>query len=85
MNAVTTVDCPTCKARVQWNDKFPHRPFCSERCKQIDFGGWAQESYAIKGAAIVDPEMMDQDKLGAELLEAGLIDPELLNKKLTDK
>jgi endogenous inhibitor of DNA gyrase (YacG/DUF329 family) len=25
------------------------RPFCSERCKLIDLGAWAQERYAIAG------------------------------------
>ena len=80
MTGVTTIDCPTCKKKVQWNDKFPFRPFCSDRCKQIDFGGWAQESFAIKGSAMLDPELMDPEQLGAELLEAGLIDPKLLEK-----
>ena len=23
------------------------RPFCSERCKQIDLGAWAEEKYTI--------------------------------------
>ena len=25
----------------------PHRPFCSERCKIIDLGAWASESYKV--------------------------------------
>lgn len=25
----------------------PSRPFCSERCKLIDFGHWASESYRV--------------------------------------
>jgi endogenous inhibitor of DNA gyrase (YacG/DUF329 family) len=25
------------------------RPFCSERCKQIDLGAWASEKYVIGG------------------------------------
>jgi len=25
------------------------RPFCSERCKQIDLGAWAAEKYRIGG------------------------------------
>jgi hypothetical protein len=24
-----------------------YRPFCSERCKQIDLGAWAAEQYTI--------------------------------------
>jgi len=25
----------------------PSRPFCSERCKQIDLGSWISETYRI--------------------------------------
>ncbi len=39
--------CPTCGAHVQWAPEAKWRPFCSERCKLIDFGAWANESYRI--------------------------------------
>jgi uncharacterized protein len=29
----------------------PWRPFCSERCKMIDLGAWASESYRVPGEA----------------------------------
>ena len=74
----TTLSCPTCKTTLEWSDKHPFRPFCSKRCQQIDFGGWAREDFAIKGAALVDPEMLDSEQLSKELLDAGLIDPDLL-------
>ena len=35
------VACPTCKATVKWTSQNPYRPFCSERCKLIDLGAWA--------------------------------------------
>ncbi|MGI9104677.1 MAG: DNA gyrase inhibitor YacG [Pyrinomonadaceae bacterium] len=38
--------CPNCKQPVTWQDN-PHRPFCSERCKLLDFGHWADEDYCI--------------------------------------
>lgn len=41
------VDCPTCGAKVEWSEKNKFRPFCSERCKQIDLGAWAEEKYTI--------------------------------------
>jgi endogenous inhibitor of DNA gyrase (YacG/DUF329 family) len=41
--------CPTCKKTVLWNDEFPHRPFCSDRCRLIDLGEWASESHRIAG------------------------------------
>ena len=42
-----TVNCPTCNKKVIWNEHSPERPFCSERCKLIDLGAWASESYTI--------------------------------------
>jgi endogenous inhibitor of DNA gyrase (YacG/DUF329 family) len=45
----TIVDCPTCGKKVEWSDKSKFRPFCSERCKQIDLGAWAAEKYKIGG------------------------------------
>jgi hypothetical protein len=41
------VSCPTCSASVQWTEQNPTRPFCSERCKLIDLGAWASESYRV--------------------------------------
>jgi len=40
--------CPTCGKPVEWQDN-PWRPFCSERCKLIDFGRWANEEYRVPG------------------------------------
>lgn len=44
---VTIVSCPTCSKKVEWTPQSRYRPFCSERCKQIDLGAWAEEKYAI--------------------------------------
>lgn len=33
---------------------FPQRPFCSARCKSIDFGDWAMERHKIEGEALED-------------------------------
>ena len=41
------MSCPQCGARVVWGPASPYRPFCSERCKMIDLGAWATESYRI--------------------------------------
>ncbi len=40
--------CPQCRGAVSWENN-PDRPFCSERCKLLDLGQWADESYRIKG------------------------------------
>ena len=41
------VNCPHCKKQVRWHDSEQYRPFCSERCQQIDLGSWANEEYSI--------------------------------------
>lgn len=41
------VICPTCEKLVAWHDENEYRPFCSGRCKLIDFGGWAAEKHSI--------------------------------------
>lgn len=51
------VKCPTCKTLAEYNEN-PHRPFCSERCKLIDFGEWASGNYAIP--AEEPPEFPDE-------------------------
>lgn len=45
--APKTVPCPRCGDPVVWGDESPFRPFCSERCRLIDLGGWFDESYRI--------------------------------------
>ena len=44
----TEIKCPQCNKPVLWQDN-PDRPFCSERCRLIDLGQWADESYQIAG------------------------------------
>lgn len=43
------VKCPTCGKLARWSDENPFRPFCTERCKQIDLGAWASDRYTIGG------------------------------------
>lgn len=42
------VRCPHCLKLTTWEEN-PFRPFCSERCKLIDLGAWAEEDYRIPG------------------------------------
>ena len=42
------IKCPQCKKPVTWQGN-PDRPFCSERCRLIDLGCWADESYRVAG------------------------------------
>ena len=41
------VSCPHCGVQVPWTPEQPYRPFCSERCKMIDLGAWANEEYRV--------------------------------------
>lgn len=54
------VDCPTCGKAVEWREDNAYRPFCSERCKLIDLGAWANEDYRI-AAAPADVDELEQD------------------------
>ncbi|MGL4476569.1 MAG: DNA gyrase inhibitor YacG [Shewanella sp.] len=54
-----TVKCPTCQTLVPWNSDSLFRPFCSERCKLIDLGEWASESYAIPVKQEFDIDALD--------------------------
>jgi uncharacterized protein len=49
------VACPRCGTRHEWNGN-PWRPFCSERCKLIDLGGWLEERNAIPGEPAEIPD-----------------------------
>lgn len=42
-----TVPCPRCGGPSAFSSENKWRPFCSERCKLIDLGAWAAESYRV--------------------------------------
>lgn len=41
------VPCPACKAPAVYGPRNRWRPFCSERCRGVDLGAWANESYRV--------------------------------------
>lgn len=43
---MTVVRCPICKRETVYEGN-EFRPFCSERCKLLDFGAWANEEYNL--------------------------------------
>ena len=57
------VPCPTCNKSVKWTQSNPDRPFCSERCKLIDLGAWADEQHTIPG----DVDADENDVLSGDL------------------
>lgn len=48
--AARIVRCPTCGERALWAAENAFRPFCSERCRLIDLGAWANDEYVVGGA-----------------------------------
>lgn len=58
---MAVVSCPTCGKPVPWSADSPFRPFCSDRCKNVDLGAWASERYAIGGADALAPDPDDPD------------------------
>lgn len=50
MNTVApkqVICCPTCSKENTWQSENIFKPFCSDRCKLIDLGEWANESRKI--------------------------------------
>ena len=52
MGAAPRLLCPTCKRELSWNEQFPWRPFCSERCKMVDLGAWLADARGIPGEPV---------------------------------
>ncbi|MFN0139674.1 MAG: DNA gyrase inhibitor YacG [Pyrinomonadaceae bacterium] len=51
------VKCPQCGTETQFEGN-EFRPFCSERCKLLDFGAWADGEYALPTESA---ELSEQD------------------------
>jgi len=41
------VTCPTCGGDSVYAPTNRYRPFCSERCKNMDLGAWASERFRM--------------------------------------
>ncbi|MBI4985976.1 MAG: DNA gyrase inhibitor YacG [Rhodocyclales bacterium] len=54
------VPCPHCGKEVAWTPDHPYRPFCSERCRQIDLGAWAAGEYRVPVVEAPDEPDADQ-------------------------
>jgi hypothetical protein len=56
----TKVACPTCGNEAEWRLENIFRPFCSERCKLIDLGAWANENYKVPAAPAIFEEDVER-------------------------
>lgn len=57
----TFVKCPTCGRELEWSNASPFRPFCSERCKLIDFGAWLSEGRSVAGEPVPAEQESGED------------------------
>ncbi|MDP0562291.1 MAG: DNA gyrase inhibitor YacG [Candidatus Endonucleobacter sp. (ex Gigantidas childressi)] len=55
------IKCPYCTTENEWSSDNQFRPFCSERCKLIDFGAWAKEEHVISGNSEIDDHMSEDN------------------------
>ncbi len=56
---VRLVTCPQCGGDSVYAASNPYRPFCCQRCKNIDFGAWADESFRVPDKT--DPDSQSTD------------------------
>ena len=57
------VRCPTCGGESIYSPDNPFRPFCSERCKNVDFGAWASENFRVPEETPPDDQTFGDPKL----------------------
>ena len=60
------VRCPQCGNSSEYSPRNSFRPFCSERCRLLDLGEWAEGSYKVP----TEPHELTPEEL--ELLEKEL-------------
>ena len=48
------IKCPNCGRETIYSNENKYRPFCSERCRLIDLGAWADENYRVPSNTPVD-------------------------------
>ncbi len=57
------IKCPNCGKETEYKEN-EFRPFCSERCKMLDFGAWADEEYTLPAETgqMTDEEIDELEK-----------------------
>jgi endogenous inhibitor of DNA gyrase (YacG/DUF329 family) len=58
-----TVRCPQCGGDSVYGPSNPYRPFCSDRCKGIDLGAWASESFRMEAETPPDDQPFGDPRL----------------------
>lgn len=63
MTTEKQVVCPTCGGDSVYAPSNIFRPFCSERCKNIDLGAWASENFRMPDADLSEDQLTDPHTL----------------------
>lgn len=55
------VPCPRCGTEIDLAVANPNRPFCSDRCRNVDLHAWTSDQYRIDGDAPAtdDPALLN--------------------------
>jgi|CXWL01.1.fsa_nt_gi endogenous inhibitor of DNA gyrase (YacG/DUF329 family) len=61
--------CPTCGKPAEWENN-PDRPFCSDRCRLLDLGAWADERY------VVETDGAEDDGASTSIVDGSAQNPE---------
>jgi endogenous inhibitor of DNA gyrase (YacG/DUF329 family) len=61
------VKCPHCGKETEFTGN-EFRPFCSERCKLLDFGAWVDEEYNLpaESMALSEEDLQEMERAAAQ-------------------
>jgi uncharacterized protein len=61
-NTARMVVCPACAKDSLYGPQNRFRPFCSERCKNHDFGAWASEAFRMSTVSPPDDQILGDSR-----------------------
>lgn len=59
MNKKIEVKCPICKKLFEYSSS-KWRPFCSERCREVDLGHWISGNYSVPSKEKLSDEELEK-------------------------
>ena len=58
--AARTIACPACGGPSRYASDNAFRPFCSQRCRNLDLGAWASERYRVDASSSGTQERVER-------------------------
>jgi endogenous inhibitor of DNA gyrase (YacG/DUF329 family) len=62
--------CPTCRKETRFEGN-RYRPFCGDRCKLIDLGKWASDTFRVPAESVAVEEFEQLEGLSPDLASSG--------------